>query len=293
MKTFLRSFISALFILPGSVSGQSSGQAGSPLPLKVMTFNIRYGTAPDGENGWKMRKDLVVRTIRAFDPDILGLQEALRFQLDEIGTALPGYTEIGVGRDDGKQAGEYAALLVRSDRFIVADGGTYWLSDMPEEPGSVSWGNTIPRICTWAAVLDRSRNMLLYVFNTHWDHESQESREQSAGLLLESIGHFTDIGDPVVVMGDLNAGEKNPAFLRLVTDERMPLTDVYRTLHPKEKNVATYHAFKGTTTGEKIDAILVSRELKVRSSEIVRTSFGGRYPSDHFPVTAVLTIEGE
>ena len=274
--------------LIGLLVGSAVAQDAVPTPLKVMSFNIRYGTAQDGANAWEQRKALVFSTIDAFGPDILCLQEALRFQLDEIGSALPGYTVIGVGRDDGKEAGEYSAILVRDDRLQVMDGGTYWLSDMPEVPGSMSWGNRIPRICTWAALVDRTQDDELFVFNTHWDHESQESREKSAALILESIGHFTDVGEPVIVMGDFNADEQNPAFQRLLDDDVIALRDTFRELHPKAGNVGTFNGFKGTTTGGKIDAILVSREWTVQSAAIDRTNRDGRFPSDHFPVTATL-----
>jgi len=260
----------------------------APAPLTVMTFNIRYGTADDGENAWPKRKDLLFATIRSAHPDILSLQEALRFQLDDLHTALPGYTEIGAGRDDGKTAGEYSAIFVRTDRLLVDEGGTYWLSDTPEEPGSMSWGNRIPRICSWASLLDRKTNEVLYVFNTHWDHESQSSREKSAGLMLESIAHFTDVGDPVIVTGDFNAGERNTAFRALLSSDVVRLSDTYRHRHPKATRVGTFNGFTGDTKGEKIDAILVSDEWSVQDAEIIRSERDGRYPSDHFPVVATL-----
>src|SRR5688572_24533450 len=140
--------------------------------LRVMSFNIRYGTARDSIDSWPHRREMVFDVMRSFDADIMGLQEALRFQLDEVGAALPAYAELGVGRDDGKTAGEYSAILYRRGRFDVLDQGTFWFSDTPATPGSASWGNRITRICTWARLRDRTGGRTFYVYNLHLDHES-------------------------------------------------------------------------------------------------------------------------
>jgi len=266
-----------------------------------MSFNIRYGTASDGENAWPNRSDLVADVIRAHDPDVLALQEALRFQLDELGAALPHYEELGVGRSDGATEGEYAAILYRADRFAVAEGGTFWLSDTPEVPGSTSWGNRVTRICTWARLRDRASGTAFYVYNVHLDHESQASRELSVELLAARIA-ARDSDDPVVVMGDFNAGVDNPAMLYLrgeaerasgATTAVAPspgLRDTFRTLHPDSTGTGTFNAFRGEREGDRIDAILVSGEWLVRDAAIVRSERDGRYPSDHFPVTARLAL---
>jgi endonuclease/exonuclease/phosphatase family metal-dependent hydrolase len=294
---------------------------GSPpcaLNLRIMTFNIRYGTADDGDNAWRKRRELLLETIRTDAPDILGLQEALRFQLDEMGAAFKQYGEIGVGRDDGKQAGEYAAILYDKERLEPTESGTFWLSDTPEVPGSASWGNHVTRIVTWAHFRDRTCGRSLYVFDTHWDHESQISRERSAALLRERIRTRGAGADPVLVMGDFNVGEDHPAFLALVRgggaeagagagsaagaaagaatgadsaqSGSLSLRDTYRVIHPDAGEVGTYHAFTGDRKGEKIDAILASPEWKVLDAEIIRVNHEGRYPSDHFPVRATAVL---
>src|SRR5690606_12494158 len=133
----------------------ASAAEGHVSELRVMKFNIRYGTANDGEDHWDKRKDMVVEVLRRHRPDIVGLQEALRFQIDFIREALPAYEELGVGREDGKRAGEYTVILHLKDRFSAEEQGTFWLSDTPEVPGSRTWGNRIPRICTWARFEDK------------------------------------------------------------------------------------------------------------------------------------------
>jgi endonuclease/exonuclease/phosphatase family metal-dependent hydrolase len=255
--------------------------------LRVMSFNIRYGTADDGENRWELRRDLLVRVVRDFDPDILGVQEALAFQLDEVRAALGGYAQAGVGRDDGVAAGEFSAILFDTTRVVLLEQGTFWFSDSPSTPGSMSWGNTIPRICTWARFRDRADGATFRVYNVHWDHIAQPSRERSAALLLERIAAAGG-DEPVLITGDFNAGEGNNAFVALTSSARVPLFDTFRALHPDSTEVGTFHGFDGRTSGEKIDAILAGRRWEVRSASIVRTAADGRYPSDHYPVIAVL-----
>ena len=151
-----------------------------------MSFNIRYGTANDGENRWANRRDMLFALLRTENPDLIGLQEALRFQIDEILAAVPGYAVVGVGRDDGKAAGEMSAILFRTARFHVAASGTFWFSDTPEIPGSKTWGNRITRIASWARFVDRDGSAFTH-YNLHLDHESQPSREKSTALLLQRI----------------------------------------------------------------------------------------------------------
>ncbi|MBW3555105.1 MAG: endonuclease/exonuclease/phosphatase family protein, partial [Gemmatimonadetes bacterium] len=165
-----------------SCAGRPSGDAASSdAALRVMTFNVRYGTAPDGADAWPHRRAQLLRVVTDHDPDVLGLQEALRFQVDEIRAAMdePGEV-VGVGRDDGAEAGEYSAILYDRGRLALLDQGTFWLSDTPSVPGSTSWGNRIPRIATWARLRDTATDTSFYVVNTHWDHESQNARERSA-----------------------------------------------------------------------------------------------------------------
>jgi endonuclease/exonuclease/phosphatase family metal-dependent hydrolase len=281
------------FLLLGLLSGCASvSETAEPLAcIGLTSFNIRYGTANDGVNVWPLRRSLVLDVIDEQSPSVLGVQEALRFQLDEIAAGNPQFEEVGVGRDDGEQAGEYSAIFFDRERFKMLDQGTFWLSSRPEEIASATWGNSIPRICTWVHLEDRQTALRLHVFNTHWDHRSQESREQAAALILARVGEIAE-GGPVAVMGDFNAGELNPAFRALVEDNKTPLFDSYRHLHADTVEVGTFNGFKGTNDGEKIDAILLSQHWNVESAVIVRTSKEGRMPSDHYPVSASVRLKG-
>lgn len=261
--------------------------------LRVMTFNVRYGTAPDGDNAWSLRRPFVLRVIRDFDPAVLGVQEALRFQLDEIVGALEHTREIGVGRDDGREAGEYSAILYDTLRLRLLDHGTFWLSDTPDVPGSMTWGNHYPRLVTWAHLRDEPATMSFYVLNTHWDHESQNARERSARQIMDWLASHA-AREPVLLMGDFNAGEDDPAFRALLesADSGVRLFDTYRVIHPDARDVGTYHAFTGDRSGDKIDAVLASRGWDVVDAAIVAVSDNGRFPSDHFPVTATVVWRG-
>ncbi len=257
-------------------------------PITVMTFNIRYGTANDGENHWTRRRNFLFDVVREQDADVIGLQEALDAQIREIVQAVPAYAVVGVGRDDGKTAGEYSAILVRKDRFHVAEAGTFWFSDTPAVPGSTSWGNRITRICTWARLIDRDGTPFWF-FNVHLDHQSQPSRERSAELLLRRIDARAFPAEPVIVTGDFNAGEDNAAIQTMLSGKA--LVDTFRVLHPDEKRVVTFSGFTmEPIEGPKIDYVLVQPGTEVLSAEIVRTSRDGRYPSDHFPVTARVRL---
>ncbi|MGH8223340.1 MAG: endonuclease/exonuclease/phosphatase family protein [Woeseiaceae bacterium] len=262
------------------------------LSVDVMSFNIRYGTADDGDNAWPRRKDLVYDVIRERNSDFVGLQEALRFQIDGIREVVPGYGEVGVGRDDGRQGGEYSAILYRLDRWRTVHSGTFWLSDTPDVPGSMSWGNEFPRLATWARFVEKTSGRSVWVINTHFDHRSQPSREKSAALLASRIAD-REPDDPVIVTGDFNAGEDNPAITYLTNGRsRSPirLVDTFRVLHRETGGIGTFSGFEGRRDGPRIDYVFVAPEAQVQEAGIVREQRDGRYPSDHFPVYAKIVL---
>ncbi|HEX6963366.1 MAG TPA: endonuclease/exonuclease/phosphatase family protein [Lacipirellula sp.] len=268
----------------------SAAAAAAGEPVRVMSFNIRYGTADDGANAWPHRRDFVVNVIEESDPDLIGLQEALRDQLDVLDDELPEYHRIGVGREAGG-GGEYSAILYRASRFDVADAGTFWLSDSPEVPGSRSWKNNLPRICTWVQLLDRTNGARLYYFNTHWDHESELARRNSGKLMGNRIRELAGDDAPAVVTGDFNAAPQSPAFHALLETGR--LEDTFAAVHPDETDLGTFNGFGRARNAAKIDAVLVTDHWEAKEAKIVRTQYGGRFPSDHFPVTATIKLRDE
>jgi len=252
-------------------------------PLTIMSFNIRMGIANDGEDHWTKRREQLFALLREQRADVVGLQEAMHFQLEEIVRAVPGYDWVGVGRSDGRQGGEYSAILYRTSRLRPRRSDTFWFSDTPAVPGSMSWGNRYERICTWAYFED-SEGPAFYAYNVHLDHESQPSRERSADLLMRTVGARNPLA-PVVVTGDFNSGEDNAAAKTVAST----LRDTFRVLHPDATEVGTFNGFtSGKTTGDKIDYVFVEPGVEVLGASIIRSAVAGRYPSDHFPVMATV-----
>lgn len=284
--------LTALLLAACATQRPSGTPASGEADVRVLTFNIRYGTAPDGPDAWTHRAQRVYDVIREQDADFVGLQEALRFQIDGIRGAVPGYGEVGVGREDGREGGEYSAILYSTDRWRVADSDTFWLSDTPNVPGSKSWGNEITRIVTWARFIEKDSGRAVRVYNTHFDHQSQPSRMKSAQLLAEHIAE-REPRDPVIVTGDFNSGEDNPAILYLKSENgRSPvrLVDTFRVLHPDATSVGTFGEFLGHRNGPKIDYIFAEPGMRVRAAGIIHESNDGRYPSDHYPVYAEIVL---
>lgn len=300
----LCALVSVFLSVAGAASGRQSalpvrwtGTGTERFVVQAMTFNIRVDTIFDGFNGWSRRRDMVCDVISDFRPDILGLQEALKHQVDDILEAVEGYAVIGVGRKDGKTKGEYSCILYRTDRFELIDSGTFWLSNRPEAPGSLTWGNLCSRICTWGRFVNKWTGRAFYVYNTHLDNLSQRSRKKSVQLIAQRLrtrGHQ----DPFIVTGDFNAGEKNEAIRYLkghavngFGKSGVAMVDTFRVLHPRRENVGTRAGFGGALDGSKIDYILAGPHIRVLEADIVRRDRGRRHPSDHFPVTATLLIE--
>lgn len=266
----------------------------NPMDLRVMSFNIRFGTANDGPNSWPHRTELVKQVIKDFNPDLLGGQEVMAFQGKFLREALPDYNYIGVGRADGKEGGELCPVMYRKDRFELLDSGTFWLSETPEVVGSKSWDSSLPRIATWAKLKDRRPGQMLLFCNTHFDHRGPEARLQSARLLQERLPKLAD-GAPIIVTGDFNCNEDSQPYKVLTKPEAgqgVAFVDSYRVVHPERSDrEVTYNGFKPVEQGSRIDWILYSpQQLKPVEAAIVRTQIDGRLPSDHYPATAVLRL---
>lgn len=259
-----------------------------PAPFKVMTFNIRYGTADDGADAWPQRRAAVVALLRDEAAAVVGLQEVLAFQLDELTTALPEYQAVGVGRDDGRRAGEFAPILYRREMFELVGTGTFWLSATPERVGSVGWDAALPRIATWARLrFKRSPQNEVHVINTHFDHAGERARRESAKLLRRTVE--TMAGDPLIVMGDFNAAPGSAVYQTLTRDTGN-LAELRDPLAEATGVGGTFHGFRGGTDGPRIDWVLVNRRFVVTEARIDRRATDGRYPSDHYPVAATVRL---
>jgi endonuclease/exonuclease/phosphatase family metal-dependent hydrolase len=260
-----------------------------------MTFNIRYGTAGDGENAWPKRKGLVSETIEKFQPDLLGTQEVLAFQADYLSEHLSDHGFVGVGRDDGKRQGEMSAIWYRKSRFKPLDSGTFWLSETPSEVGSKSWDAALPRVATWVKLHDEQASKDVVFLNTHWDHIGNRARTESGKIIHTWMGEKA-ANLPTIITGDFNVNEDHPGLAALMASETDSLKfyDVFRRVHPEAaEDEASFGGFTGRTKGRRIDFILASPAFTPIEATIDRTNQDGRYPSDHYPVTAVLEYKGK
>ena len=282
--------LAVLFVLLICATAAQARADATTQPIRVMSFNIRCSTANDGENHWAKRRENFLQTVERFDPDLLGFQEVVADQADVLRERFARtHTFVGVGRDDGKRAGEFAAILFRNDRFEIRDRGHIWLSELPEKPGSVSWDSALTRMASWVTLRDKRdpQNRELIFLNTHFDHVGQVARLESAKLLRTRLEQLSDGGKRAIIFtGDLNCFEDDPPVRELLRGE---LIDAYRAVHPtREPNEATFHGFKGEQKGGRIDFILYSSQVNAREATIDRTAQAGRYPSDHFAITATL-----
>lgn len=260
-------------------------------PIRVMSFNIRWGGAADPPSVWSKRKDRVMETILAYDADILGVQESILRQSKFLRDNLDGFIFFGAGRDNGVLAGEMCAIYYRSSRFRRVGGGHFWLSEEPDEAGSYGWGAGYPRIVTWLRLRDKHDGRTFVVTNTHLDNRSKKARLHGAELLRERMTEIAE-GEPIIIMGDFNCDEDSKpyaALLGLNEDTAPWLIDSYRAAHPERTDQeATYHGFRGKTKGSRIDWVLHSPQFQTLTATIDTTHEGLKYPSDHFPVTATL-----
>ena len=260
-------------------------QAEETNSIRVMSFNIRYGRANDGDNHWKHRHPLVLKTIRRFDPDLLGTQETLKFQADYLRDNLKSLTYVGWSREQNPD-GEQCGVLCRAERFDLEDSGQFWLSKSPEKKFSKSWDSSLPRVATWVRLKDLRTGGLLLFVNTHFDHRGSTARLEAARLIREFVeSQPADL--PVIVTGDFNCAESSGPWQRLTGSAR--LSDTFRVFQPERgAKEGTFNGFSGNRTGGRIDWILTSEQWTVKSAAIDDYSDDGRYPSDHFPVTATV-----
>ena len=251
--------------------------------LSVLTFNLRYGTADDGVNRWANRIELAHEVIRDHAPDVLAVQEALDFQADGLIERFPQFAKLGSHRGGGRED-EFCGLLVDTREVEVIEQGEFWLSESPNEPGSLGWDAACTRMCVWA-LLERAGQRFA-VYATHFDHRGARARLESAKRIAKDIASRFP-RTPVLVCGDFNASEDSNCLATLYATG---LRDSFRLRHPEAAEVGTFHGFRGGVDGPKIDAILASSEWTVLEASIDRRRSDAVYPSDHNPVFARLSL---
>jgi endonuclease/exonuclease/phosphatase family metal-dependent hydrolase len=262
-------------------------------PLQVITFNIRFDNPKDSPNHWLARRDKVASQILFHEADMVGVQEALHNQAQDLNGLLPGFAFTGVGRDDGKEKGEYAGIFYRQSRLQLLASSTFWLSLTPEVPGSKSWDASITRIVSWAKFKDKATGKLFYHFNTHFDHMGQEARRQSARLLLQKVQEIAG-KTPALVTGDFNAKPTDEP-IQAITNANDPL----RLFDAKQASRSGHYGPEGTFNafGPKeldnapIDYIFTRGNWQVLKHATLSQTWQGRFASDHFAVMATLVIK--
>ena len=272
-------FVSLLFL------AMAYGKAEDKEVLKIATFNLRMDTPSDGENAWFHRKDMVNDLIRFYGFDLFGTQEGFTHQLNDI-LRLSDYRFIGVGRDDGKDAGEHCAIFYRSDRFKVLDQGDFWLSEHPEKPGRGWDGTCCNRICTWGKFEDLKNHKQFYFFNVHYEYEGDVALRESSNLMISRIKSIAG-NQPVFLTGDFNAFPTEEP-IRILNDSGF-LNDSYKiTKEAPFGPVCTYHGYDSTIkTEERLDYIWVTDSIQIDKYGVLTNTLYGHTPSDHFPVMVV------
>lgn len=262
-------------------------------PLRVLTFNIRMDTSADGDNRWSNRKDLAAGLIKFHDVDIVGAQEVLNHQLTDLLARLPEYDYIGVGREDGKTKGEYAAVFYKKDRFELEDSGNFWLAEDKNAVGKKGWDAACERVATWGIFKDKLSGKKFFFLNTHLDHIGKVARHEGASLVLEEASQLSK-GLPVIVTGDFNAVPTDePIKVLTNADDPRHVTHSRDIAELKYGPEWTYHNYGQISVEERgwIDYIFVKGDIKVKSNGVLTDTEGYLYPSDHCPVMATLIIK--
>lgn len=284
MKTTLT--LAAIFLLLFSQASPVEGKNKEGNSFNLITYNIRMNTEADGVNAWPLRKEKVTGLLRFHQAGIFGVQEALLDQMNDLKTSLPEYESYGVGRDNGKEEGEFMTIFFRKDRFEKLDAGTLWLNENTEKPG-LGWDAACNRTCTWIKFKDKSTKKVFFAFNTHFDHRGRVAREESASLVLKFMATINKENLPMFLTGDFNSSKEAPPIQKILT----VLSDA------RDQSLTAPYGPEGTSGGFEvkeskrvIDYIFINRKVEVLRHGVLTDSNGLFYPSDHRPVLAEIRI---
>ncbi len=261
-----------------------------PQQLKIATFNIRLDTPVDGINTWSLRKDSVCAFLQRSELAFFGLQEVKHNQLVDLQSCLSNFSSVGVGRDDGKEGGEYSPLFYDTQRFLLLASNTFWLSEAPDKPGVKGWDAAFPRIVTWAKLKDKCSQKEIYVFNTHFDHQGVEARRQSALLIQQKVSEIAPNGE-VVILGDFNSTPTEEAYKTMVAADK-GFADSRLVAPSKSGELWSFHGFGSVKPEERelIDFIFIKGGLAVMKYANPFIENTGHYLSDHNPILVTLTF---
>lgn len=260
--------------------------------LNVASYNIRCENSTDNlnGNGWVVRCPRVTELIQKYDFDLFGAQEVTKRQLTDLLDRLPEYGFIGVGRDDGKERGEFSPIFYKKADFKVLKSGTFWLAPKDSSP-SIGWDAALPRICSWAEFQPKT-GAHFWFFNLHMDHLGKVARLESAKLVLQKIKELCGT-DPVILVGDFNMDQSSAGYAELAFSGL--LNDAYRIASVKQSNKPTFNDYDLNATGDsRIDHVFVTERFDVIRYELLTDTYQAektRLPSDHYPVKVVVIIK--
>lgn len=279
----------------GEKGNRAEGDDGSAqdVKLNVMTFNIRYDNPDDSLNNWKYRKDRAANAVKFYDVDILGTQEVLVNQLNDLKERLPEYTAIGVGREDGKEDGEYSALFFKKDRFEELESGTFWLSETPGVAGSLGWDGACRRVATWARLKDNRSGKTILALNTHLDHVGKVARREGINLIFMKVKELGKDAD-IIVTGDFNSTPDSDV-VKHITDLADPdhLSDSKGLAKVVYGPDWSWHDFGELPYNERplLDYVFIRGGMDVDRYGVLAETENGEYLSDHAPVLVTLSIK--
>ena len=289
-------FAAAAVLAAGILSLCAAVRADDGGTFRVMSYNIKCaGSAED--NNWSVRLPLVVDQIKEVDPLLFGLQEPTAFQMDGIAAALPEYDFVGVARDDGKRKGEFSPVFYKKDYFELLDSGTFWLSETPEVPGSRGWDAACNRVVSWAKLRCKKSGKTLVFADTHFDHISDEARQNSAKLVMERMYPITEQWSlPFFITGDFNCDSSSKGYKTLTggTDEIPALIDSAKIAKETIADVKRTWNDLGQVPADQencyIDFIFVDGKVEVEKFVVCPDTRDGKYPSDHNAIWAEVKI---
>lgn len=269
-----------IFGLALLLAGCSPKSSGEQSHLKVISYNIRYTGEPetDGDNHWNWRRAASINMVREERPAVMGVQEALAEQLQFLDENLPEYGYVGVGRDDGKSAGEHMAIFYLKEAVELQDWGTFWLSETPDSP-SMGWDAVCYRTCTWALMRDKATGRDFAMMNTHLDHRGEVAREESLKLIVSKIKELIPEGTPLMLTGDFNSTTDSEIFV--------PLKSALKDAREVATQTDPRATFNGWGRGNSVIDHIFCRKVEVdRFSVLCDKNYGAPYISDHYPVAA-------
>jgi endonuclease/exonuclease/phosphatase family metal-dependent hydrolase len=295
--TLAVSLAAALLFLSTS---EAQARRTKPARLRALTFNIRFDFERDGPNRWENRVDLVVKTIKDSQAQVVCLQEDKAHQVEDLKKRLPEFAFVGRGRN-ATGSGERCSIVFSRKHFKLKDSGDFWLSDTPDKPGSNTWGDKYPRKVTWALLVTTKRKKSLLVLNTHYpEGKREEIRQKGTDLIVGWISQRTGATSkkrrkkskpiPMMICGDFNEDAGSGPHSTFTDATKLGLRDVWLETPPVDRHPGTYNGFKGLKTQQRIDWVLVGGPVKVLKVGKISEAIEGRYPSDHYPVFADLEV---